>query len=468
MKSSVIIDIVNKDLCIGCGICAALCPEGNLTLQWNQSGEYNPSEGVPCTVQCGVCLMVCPFADGNNNEDAIGKMLYGNIPGVCHQSETGYYLDCYVGFAPETRNRGSSGGMATWLLSTLLKKGIVDYVIVVLPHEDPDQLFKFAILSDPESVLDSSGSAYYPVELSGVIREILNKPGKYAIIGLPCFVKGIRLALEKNKKLRERIILVLGMVCGQLKSKHYTHYISSLCGVYPPLRKVYYRGKNQEKPAINYYFSCMNTKGDSGKIFLQEGVGEVWGNRWFTPNACNYCDDVFAECADITFMDAWLPEYYSDPRGTTLLLVRSARIQNIITEGIKSEEIHLNRIPVEKVIESQKGGIAEKRIHLSYRLHLAHSRGIPSPEKRVGRKKIRNPFLRADIELKAGMQRVSRQYFTAMSGHDADDMVRFQKLMNRYLQKARLLRRASEAISVPSNVLRYVRRHIHGLKTAIE
>ena len=80
MKSSVIIDIVNKDLCIGCGICAALCPEGNLTLQWNQSGEYNPTEGVPCTVQCGVCLKVCPFADGNNNEDAIGKMLYREYP----------------------------------------------------------------------------------------------------------------------------------------------------------------------------------------------------------------------------------------------------------------------------------------------------------------------------------------------------------------------------------------------------
>ena len=205
MKSSVIIDIVKRDLCIGCGICAALCPEESLTMQWNQYGEYNPSEVVPCTIQCGVCLKVCPFADGNNNEDDIGKTHYGDISGVCHQSETGYYLDCYVGFAPETRNRGSSGGMATWLLSTLLKKGIVDYVIVVIPHEDPDQLFKFAILSNPESVLDSSGSAYYPVELSGVIREILNKPGKYAIIGVPCFVKAIRLLSKKQKITRENI-----------------------------------------------------------------------------------------------------------------------------------------------------------------------------------------------------------------------------------------------------------------------
>lgn len=33
------------------------------------------------------------------------------------------------------------------------------------------------------------------------------------------------------------------------------------------------------------------------------------------PRACNYCDDVFAECADVTCMDAWLPEYSQDHRG---------------------------------------------------------------------------------------------------------------------------------------------------------
>ena len=87
-------------------------------------------------------------------------------------------------------------------------------------------------------------------------------------------------------------------------------------------------------------------------------------------------------------MDAWLPEYTTDYKGTSLLLVRSARIQHIIIEGIKSEEIHLNRIPVEKIIESQKDCIAEKRINIAYRLHLAHSRGITSPKKRVSRKKI--------------------------------------------------------------------------------
>jgi len=68
-----------------------------------------------------------------------------------------YYLESYVGYAPGTRKYGSSGGMATWLLSTLLKKGIVDYVIVVVANHDPDQLFEFTIISNPDAVLDSAG-----------------------------------------------------------------------------------------------------------------------------------------------------------------------------------------------------------------------------------------------------------------------------------------------------------------------
>ena len=392
MKAFVIRDIVENNLCIGCGLCATICPSRTLEMEWNRYGEYIPAERLPCDKECGLCLKVCPFADGNDNEDSIGKFLFGGIPGICHLAETGFYLDCFVGYAADTRERGSSGGMATWLLSALLKKGTVDYVIAVVPNEDPDHLFKYVILTDPKSVMDSSGSAYYPVELSGVLREIQDKSGTCAIIGVPCFIKAIRLATQKNRKLNERIFLTIGLVCGQLKSKHYTEYISALSGVSEPLQNVSFRGKNPEKPANNYYFSCSGKSGATGKIHWNEGVAEAWVNRWFTPNACNFCDDVFAECADVTFMDAWLPEYSKDYKGTSLVLVRSDLIQNMIVDGIKSEELNLKKIPVQKVIKSQSGGIEEKRVNLAYRLYLNKYSGLFSPKKRIKPMKITNPF----------------------------------------------------------------------------
>jgi coenzyme F420-reducing hydrogenase beta subunit len=250
MASDVISTIVKNNLCIGCGVCAAMCPEHLLSMQFNRFGEYNPVRRKECEKDCGLCHKVCPFADENDNEDAIGKSLYGQINGISHRPETGYYLNCYVGYAPQTRDRGASGGMATWLLAMLLKKGIVDYVIAVVPENNPDPLFRFAVLHDTESVLSSSGSAYYPVELSGVLQEIQNNPGRCAVIGLPCFIKAVRLAAQKNRTLREKIPVTLGIVCGQLKSRHFTDYIAGLAGVRKDeLKNVHYRGKNPDTTA---------------------------------------------------------------------------------------------------------------------------------------------------------------------------------------------------------------------------
>jgi len=458
MKSFVIREIVENDLCIGCGLCVAICPSNTLEMEWNRFGEYNPVEKLTCEKECGLCLKVCPFADGNENEDCIGKSLFGSIPRIF--PETGYYLDSFVGYSPETRERGSSGGMATWLLSTLLKKGIVEYVIAVVPNNDPDKLFKYAILTDSKSVLDSSGSAYYPVELSGVLKEIQDKSGTCAIIGVPCFIKAIRLATQKNTKLNKRISLTIGLVCGQLKSKHYTEYISALSGVYEPLQKVFFRGKSPDKSAGNYYFSCTSKKGDKGKIFWDEGVAEAWVNRWFTPNACNYCDDIFAECADVTFMDAWLSDYSKNYKGTSLVLVRSVQIHNMIVDGIKSEEISLKIIPVQKINESQSGGIEEKRINLAYRLYLNKCAGIFSPQKRIKPMKIINIFRKKKIIITNQMQLSSRNIWAEQHNNEISKMKKFRDQMNYYLAQLSRWNRIASTCELPLNCIRKIRREI--------
>jgi len=80
MKSPIISYIVENNLCIGCGLCAATCPSHTLEMEWNRNGEYNPVEKITCEKECGLCLKICPFAEGNDNEDIIGKVLFGVSP----------------------------------------------------------------------------------------------------------------------------------------------------------------------------------------------------------------------------------------------------------------------------------------------------------------------------------------------------------------------------------------------------
>jgi coenzyme F420-reducing hydrogenase beta subunit len=217
-------EVVSKNLCIGCGICASICPHENLKIKFNRFGEYNALEiGNSCDEKCHLCLDVCPFYNNQDNEDTLGKKLFTKTSGIKHTPETGYYIDSFVGYSniKSHRENGASGGLATWTLEKLLTDNLVDHVACVSPNNDPEKLFKFKICNSPEEVRECSRSCYYPVETSGVVRHILQNEGRYAIIGLPCVCKAIRLAMQLSPKLERRIKFVLGLVCGQTKSKFF-------------------------------------------------------------------------------------------------------------------------------------------------------------------------------------------------------------------------------------------------------
>lgn len=455
MKPPVMTNVVEHGLCIGCGLCAALCPQSVLAMEWNRYGEYNPVETSPCTKECGICLSVCPFADTGENEDAIGERLYGAVPGVRHRPETGYYLAAYVGYSKKHRPTSASGGVATWLLEALLNEGIVDRVICVAPTGDPDKLFAFRIFDTPEDMRTGAGSAYYPVELSEVIRQILEKPGRYAVTGLPCFLKALRLAQQVNAKLRERIVVTVGLTCGQLKSRHFTDYVAALAGVREEVTGVRYRGKSPDHPANNFYFSFTTADEEERRIFWNAGIAEAWTNRWFTIGACSYCDDVFAECADVTCMDAWLPEFLWDSQGTNLVLVRSPAVQELVERG---QGICLEPTPVERMVQSQAGVVAVKRQHLAYRLYLDPRGG---PGKRVAPARPKTPFLRQGIILKERMRVASRDLWI-IGGQDGE---RLRKAMRADMVKLMAGGQLSRIIMFPVRFLWYIRRKVRdGLK----
>ncbi|MGC9322644.1 MAG: Coenzyme F420 hydrogenase/dehydrogenase, beta subunit C-terminal domain, partial [Kosmotogaceae bacterium] len=58
--------------------------------------------------------------------------------------------------------------------------------------------------------------------------------------------------------------------------------------------------------------------------------GYNWGYGFFKYKACDYCDDVVSETADVSVGDAWLPEYVNDSGGTNVVIVRNPVIKKII------------------------------------------------------------------------------------------------------------------------------------------
>lgn len=423
-------EIVINNLCIGCGVCAAVCPRGKLDIRFNDYGEYNAFETQPgCPPGCDMCLKVCPFFDGNDNEDIIGKRLFSDIPEIKHTSETGYFLDCFVGYSNVNRHRenGASGGLATWMLETLLQKGLIDYAMCVSPVSDSNKLFKFVVCRTPEEIRACSRSCYYPVEVSEVLRHVLHNDGRYAIIGLPCVCKAVRLAIQTNQILRQRVKYVLGLVCGRTKSKFFAEYICAMGGGNPSsIESVCFRIKQEGRRSYDHgmRWKCdFPSGGKEGVVFQSDGMSGIWKDGHFTPTTCFFCNDVFAECADVTFMDAWLNDYYKDHRGHNLVIVRKRILSDILKRA--GLELQIEEICIGRVIQSQTLAIQLKQKDLlscdkfpAYRLPRKHPPLFREQCAQVSRRLVSSQVYRIACEsrlvwLSTGSR---RQYDSRLSG----------------------------------------------------
>ena len=211
-------------------------------------------------------------------------------------------------------------------------------------------------------------------------------------------------------------------------------------------------------PAADYHFVCEDANGErSTEVFFSKGMGEAWLNRWFTINACNYCDDIFAECADVVCMDAWLPEYWSDPNGHNLVIVRSPKIFQTIIGGIQREQLKLKDISIDDVIRSQNEVIYGKRVLLSYRLNLARKQGKKRPQnKRIDAGGSYNLLLSKLTQNLLKMQKESRELSQAILFDREEDILLLRSKLRPYLLKVSRVNKILRIWSLPRRLLKRI------------
>lgn len=380
------IDIVDSGLCIGCGICVAQSRRKDTRMRFDGYGQFKPygprewydqpSEGFS---------IVCPFSPQAKNEDELSASVFPDAKQK--HVALGRYQTNYAGHVQEDDYRmlGSSGGMVTWTAVALMRKGLIDGVVHVVAVKDPQhegKFFKYRISRNEEEIKEGAKSRYYPVELSGILETIMGTPGKYAVVAVPCMIKAIQLLRRHDPVYRERIRFTLGLFCGHMKSARFVE--SFAWQMHVPVKKINqvdFRNKYPDRPA-NWYNTLLTLKNDQQKNkdwwHLKDGD---WGAGFFMNSACNYCDDVVAETADISFGDAWVEPYSSDGKGTNVVIVRSALMGEIIQTGILENSLNLEEVSAELVAETQAAGLRQRREGLAYRLTWP-KKGI-QPIKRV-------------------------------------------------------------------------------------
>lgn len=372
-------NVTTKQICVGCGVCAGVCPTGHLRMEDSGFGEYRPhGTANPCS-DCGLCRAVCPFEDGPN-EDELGQERYAAVEGSQYTPEAGYFLSSYCGGLSSDGLRWSrtSGGLATWMLTRLMATDIVDRVICVASTPNPDRLFEFAEFTAVESLWTAARSSYYPVEISSCLRTIAQSKFRYAVIGLPCVVKGIRRAQRRMPRLKKNIPVVLGLVCGQQRGKGLAEYLVRRAGLpMESVRRISFREKRETQPASSSHFAVWTDEDIFPRcVERNDGYNLAWGQSYFKQDACNYCDDIFAELADAVFMDAWLPGFHEDPRGTSIVTARSPLCRDLLFSGMQSGALRMTPLDIRQVIRSQEGCLRLKRDGAALQISLNGNQGL--------------------------------------------------------------------------------------------
>ena len=372
-KGKTIEEVVKNNLCTGCATCVSLCPSSAIDLiKEDSKGIYLPQLNEEKCNQCGTCFDVCPGHSVNFKD--LNLAIFGQEP---KDILLGNYLNCYIGHATDydIRYNSASGGLVTALLIFALEEGIIDGALVTRMKKDNPLEPEPFIARTREEIIEASKSKYCPVPANVALKKILEseEAERFAVVGLPCHVHGIKKAEQINKKLKEKIVLHIGIFCGGMPNFMGTEFL---------LRQL----KLQSKDIV-----MLNYRGEgwAGKMSLKLRNNETkiipypayWDGfgSFFYPFRCTLCSDWTSELSDISFGDAWLPEIVErDKIGTSLIITRNEESNSVLQQMISQNKIKLNGITRNKVAISQ-GGISWKKRDLKTRLTLSKLLGKNVP-----------------------------------------------------------------------------------------
>jgi coenzyme F420 hydrogenase subunit beta len=368
-------DVIQEGLCCGCGTCAGICPVNAIQME-KTTGLYRPRIDEHSCINCGLCFRSCPGHSVNFEElslQVFNEPYKGN--------SIGNYLSCYVGYSTDDsiRFESASGGLVTQLLIFALENNIIDGVITTRMRKDSPLETEAFIARTRDEIIEASKSKYCPVAANICLKEILNENGRFAAVGLPCHIHGIRKAEQVNRELRKKIILKFGLLCSHTVDFEGTRFIINKMGFNEDdIASINYRGEG--------WPGAMSIKTKAGVCSRLPLLGSwhaywiVFSSFFFTPVRCTMCPDEAAELADISFGDAWLPEFKKETRGMSILVSRTIMGEELLTQAKAAKKISLTRTSIEKVEQSQRINLKIKKSDLPFRLSCLRMVGRSTPK----------------------------------------------------------------------------------------
>jgi coenzyme F420 hydrogenase subunit beta len=351
-------------------------------MRWAEKGYF---EAVPIKEDVSEAAdKVCPFQNSADNETVLAEERFADAPH--RHPDLGLYRELVAGhvIAEDYRDQASSGGLTSWIAVKLLECNDIDGVIHVAPAKSGSQLFNYTISRTKSEIRAAAKSRYYSTSFAEVMKSIRSCDGKFAVIGVPCFVKAARLLAKHDADFSLRLAYFISIFCGHMKSAFFAEMLGWDLGI-PPDRIAYvdFRTKREAGSANQYRITVLDLDGNARAASALSMFGTDWGAGLFKLKACDFCDDVAGETADIAVGDAWIPGFVEDAAGNNVAVIRHPRLAKLIRSGRIAGELAISEVTTKQVVFSQAASLRHRRGGLSYRLAKEQRNGLWTPIKRI-------------------------------------------------------------------------------------
>ena len=379
--------VVVDDLCLSCGICKPSCHVNAIDIVNDQKrGMFIPFIDEQVCDLCdnakvGRCVIVCPGVEVN-----FDKLSQKFLDGTNISPELGHYDKCYYSHAVDEKIRfgSSSGGLVTSLLIFALEQKLIDGAAVITMGEG---LVPSGIIArSKKEVLAAAGSKYCPAHLGDALDEIRSTPGRYAVVGLPCHMHGIRKYEKIEPVLAERIIYHFGLYCANTNTFHGTQYFLKQNQIsVSEINQLKYRGNGWPG---QFSISMKNGKTKNikrGTTETSKSRRAVFSSAFhydFMLKRCFTCTDLTAELADIAFADPWNKRFTgSEKIGKSMLVTRTTEGSELLEKAaslgvIQLESADPDEVAISQNVDFKLGAQSRSRVFKYFGKAIPHHIGI--------------------------------------------------------------------------------------------
>jgi coenzyme F420 hydrogenase subunit beta len=313
-------EVINKNLCIGCGACIHLCP-------YFRSYKGKTAMLFPCTLEEGRCFAHCPKIEVNLDE--LSQQYFGRS----YEGEPlGNYLSIHTAKAGPKVKKASfqAGGTVSALMSFALAKGHIDAAVLT----DKEGILPVPrVITDADEVLQCSSSKYSASPTLSALNQAMNDEyTKIGVVATPCQVLAVaqmRMNPLEKEDFVDSVALVVGLFCTwAIDFRTFAPFISERVDI-NTITKVDIPPPPSE--IMEVYM---------GNEKIEIPLDEI---RELVPETCSYCIDMTSEFSDIS---VGVLEGRPD---LNTLIIRTERGQKIINEAVKEGYLVLEDIPEENL-----------------------------------------------------------------------------------------------------------------------